>query len=325
MRRRDFLCVLGGAATWPVAARAQQSSMRRRPLIGYLGGASFEGARPTIEPWLEGMRALGHVPEQTVDITYLFADGDYRRLPQLAKDLAFLQPNVILAATALTAIAAAEASPNIPIVCPLFDDIISSSNDARPERNITGVRQSVRGLGGKLVDLAREIVPGAKRIGILANATISGPNSRLDDILTAAKFSKLEIVRAAVLGPSDMDGAFRQFADEHVNVSIVHADSLFFAERARLARIAAEQRIPTVYGIREHVAAGGLASYGVDLRANFRRAATFVDHLLKGARPADLPIELPTNFVLAINLKTAKALGLEVPLFLQQRADEVIE
>src|SRR4051794_35243158 len=131
MKRREFI-VGSMVAAWPVVARGQQA-LRSRPLVGFLGGASFESARPTIEPWLEGMRALGHVPERTVDIAYRFAEGDYRRLPQLAKDLALLQPNAILAATAFTAVAAAEASPSNPIVCPLFDDLIPSTNDARPD------------------------------------------------------------------------------------------------------------------------------------------------------------------------------------------------
>jgi putative ABC transport system substrate-binding protein len=269
------------------------------------------------------MRALGHVAGRSVDIEYRFSHGDYSRLRELATELVQIQPDVILGATGLTAVAAGEATASIPIVCPLLGDIIASRNDARPERNITGVRDSIAGLGGKLIDLARELSPSTRRIGVMANST--GANVRFDDLVAAAQSANLEIVRAAIHAPPDLDLAFERFANEQVNLVLIHPDSLFFAERARIARLALAHKIASIYAIREHVLAGGLASYGVDFRANFHRAASYVDRLLKGARISDLPIEFATKFLVLINLTTARSLNITVPPTLLARADEVIE
>jgi putative ABC transport system substrate-binding protein len=326
MRRREFITLVGGAAAWPLAARAQRIG-RKRPLIGFLGGASFETARPTIDAWLEGMRELGYVAGQSIDIEYRFAEGDYRRLPELARQLAELKPDVILAAVTRSAAAAHEAAPMVPIVCPLLSELEQfrlTPTDARPDQNITGIRMWVEGFAAKQVELAREIVPGASRIGLLVNATGPGP-SQLNDILTAGARISASYLRAEVRQIQDLDLAFHRFTDESAAAAVVVADSLFFAERHRIAQLAANARIPTVYGIREHVDAGGLASYGVDYKHNFRRAAQFIDRILKGALPSDLPIEFPTRLTLALNLKAARALGLDIPPTLLARADEVIE
>ncbi len=320
MRRRRFIAICGAATAWAALGRAQKAI----PLIGFLGGASFEAARPTIEPWLEGMRELGLVQDKTIAIKYAFAEGDYRKLPSLTDELLKSNPTVICAATSLTAKAAAAVTAITPIVCPLISDVITK-NDARPDGNITGVRESVQGMSGKLLDLTRDLIPTTRRIGVLVNGTLTSTDPRLSDLFVAAQTAKIDVVNATVLGADQFEDAFRRFADSKVDASIVRADSMFFANRDKIASLAAELRIPTIYGMREHVASGGLASYGVDFRENYRRAAYFIDRILKGVPISNLPIEFPTKFVLALNLKTASGLGLEIPSLLLQRADEVIE
>ena len=326
MRRRDFIALLGGAAAWPVVAQAQQPQSKR-PLVGFLGGASFQTARPTIDAFLDGMRELGHVEGRSIDIEYRFADGILSRTPELARQMAQLRPKVILAAVTAGAVASQAAAPDVPIVCPLLsgtDQLGLARTDASPDRNVTGIRSWVDGLPTKLVELARDIVPGAVRIGVLVNA--SGPFSPVAlEILAAGPSTGASLITAEVRATQDLESGFHHFVKDGVTVVVVPADSLFFAERNRIAKLATDARLPAVYGITEHVHAGGLASYGVDFIQNFRRAATFVDKILKGARPHDLPIEFPTKLILAVNLKTAKALGLTMPPMLLARADVVIE
>ena len=323
--RRQFIGVLGGAAAWPLAAWAQRVG-RTRPLIGFLGGASFQSARPTIDPWLEAMRNSGYVEGHSVDIAHRFAEGDLARLPELARELAQLKPDLIFAAVTPAAVAARHAAPTTPIVCPLLtapDQLGLSKTDARPDQNVTGIGSHVDGLAGKLIELALELVPGAGRIGVLVNAT--GPGANTAEILRGTAGLGASLIPAEVRSIANLERGFRRFSSESVGVVVVPANSLFFAERQRIAKLAVDARMPSVFGIREHVLAGGLAAHGVDFKQNFRRAAVFVDKLLKGARPNELPIEFPTKIDIAVNLKTAKVLGLEIPPTLLARADEVIE
>ena len=281
MGRREFITLLGGAAAaWPFAARAQEKSGRKRPLIGFLGGASFESARPTVGAWLEGMRELGYVAGQSIDIEYRFAEGDYHRLPELARELAQLKPDLILAAVTRGAAAAHGAAPAIPVVCPLLSETERfglSRTDARPDQNVTGIRMWVEGFAAKQVELAREIVPGASRVGVLVNATGSGSPLLFNEVLAAAPRIGAHFVPVEIRQTSDLEVAFRRFNEQGAEAAVVLADSLFFAERHQIAKLAADARIPTIYAIREHVDVGGLASYGVDYQHNFRRAAQFVD------------------------------------------------
>ena len=273
------------------------------------------------------MRDLGYIEGQSVEIEYRFADGDLGRLPSLARELSHLNPAVIFAAVTASAVAARTAAPGVPIVCPLLsgtEQLGLSRTDARPDQDVTGIRSWVDGLPTKLIEVAREIVPGAARLGVLVNATgLISPMAK--ELLAAGPSTGASLISAEVRATKDLDASFRRLVTEGAAVMIVPADSLFFAERHRIAKLAADARIPAICGIPEHVHAGGLASYGVDFIQNFRRAASFVDKILRGAQARDLPIEFPAKLVLAVNLKTARALGLDIPPTLLARADEVIE
>jgi putative tryptophan/tyrosine transport system substrate-binding protein len=324
MRRREFVTLLGGvAAALPLAAQAQQAQ-NKRPLVGFLGGASFETARPTIDPFLEGMRELGYVTGRSVDFEYRFADGNLARLPDLAHELDQMRPSVILAAVTPAASAARTAAPGVPIVCPLLSGADLARTDARPDQNVTGIRSWVDGLPAKLIELARELVPSATRIGVLVN--VSGVVSPVaQEILALGPSSGAKLIFAEIRGIGDLEPSLHRLVSERVDAVVVPPDSLLFAQRQHLAKLAADAHLPAIYGIPEHVHAGGLASYGVDFKQNFRRAAFFVDKILKGTRPRDMPIEFPTKLIFAINLKAATALGLNLPPTLLTRADEVIE
>jgi ABC-type uncharacterized transport system substrate-binding protein len=296
IRRRDFITLLGGAAAaWPLAARGQSSSKLR--IIGVLAGASGESARPQSDSLRQGLRDLGYVEGVDFELVYRSAGGQMQRLPWLAKDLVQLSPDAILAVPTPATVAARAASQTIAIVSFMLTDEVRLglvANAARPGGNVTGLAMHVDGMAGKLFELAVETVPGARRIGILVNAT-------------------------------SIASAVQHLAAEHVASAAVLYDALFFQERHRIAILFAAARLPAVYGARDHVVDGGLMSYGISLRASAYRVATYFDKIFKGAKPGDLPIEFPTKLELVINLKTAKMLGIEVPPTLLARADEVIE
>jgi ABC-type uncharacterized transport system substrate-binding protein len=219
-------------------------------------------------------------------------------------------------------------SKTIPVVCFMLADEIRlglAESDARPGGNVTGLLMRVDGMAGKQVELANEIVPAARRIGIVLNPASSDAPTQRKEAETAARHRQIETLFAEARSPIEVDNALKQIAGEHVDIGIVLYDALFFTTRRRIAQFAASARLPMVYSARDHADAGGLISYGVSLRANARRAATYIDKILKGEKPGDLPIEFPTSLELVINLKTAKALGLTVPPTLLARADEVIE
>src|SRR5712692_838489 len=289
MRRRQFIMLLGSTAAWPVAAALAEVS-HQRPLVGFLSpGAEKFTMSHTAPSFLQGMRDLGYVEGRNFDIVYRFSEGYQDRLPALAEELIQLKPNAILASAVVAAVAARKATASIPIVCPALADAVHLglvASEARPGGNVTGIEPYVAGLPAKQMELAREI--DANR-------------------------------------PEDLDNALQALASARVDVVIVLQTSMLISENARIAESALAKRLVTVYGYREHVAAGGLISYGVDLRWCFQRGAYFVDKILHGAAPGDLPVEFPTKVVLSINLKTAKALGLTVPPSLLARADEVIE
>jgi putative ABC transport system substrate-binding protein len=327
MRRRQFITLLGGAATtWPLTARAQQG---RRPLLGYLGAAaSASVVRSTTNlAFVNGLRDHGYFEGRDIDIAYKFAEGFFDRLPTLAQELVRLRPDAILAPTSVVALAARAATATIPIVSPLLENpvrlgLIASEN--RPGGNITGLLRYVDGLAGKHVELARELIPGVTGIGLLVNVANVDTAPRRD-VEAAGTALAVKIHPAEVTTPNDLDGAFQRFAGERIQTVIVLNDSMFFSERRRLLTLAAATRLPTIWTARELAEDGGVVSYGINEADNFRRAADYVVKILKGTKPGDLPVELPTKYELVINLKTAKALGLEVPPTLLARADEVIE
>jgi len=327
MRRREFITLLGGAAVWPRAARAQAPG--RRPLIAYLAGASSASAFASTAPsLLKGLRDLGYVEGRDFDITYRFADGHMERLPELADEVVRLKPDIILAPTTTPALVAKQATVTIPIVCPLLENpvglgLVASHN--RPGGNVTGLLRYVDGLAGKTLTLATLLVPGAGRIGMLINVGSAESIDQRRDMNDAAQKLPLKIVPAEVRKPDDLEAAFARLAGERADALVVLQDSLLFSEHRRILALAAAARLPAIWTTRLFAEAGGLIGYGIDEADSFRRAASLIDKILKGAKPSELPVELPTKFELVINLKTAKALGLEIPPTLLALADEVIE
>jgi putative ABC transport system substrate-binding protein len=325
MRRRDLIALLGGAVSLPLAARAQVST--KRPLIVFLSvGSTREGNSPLLA-FERGMRELGYAAGQNIDIEYRFAVGRLDRFPMLAEESIKLSPNVILASVTPAAVAARALTQTIPIVCPLLADPIGFgliASEPRPGGNVTGLLFRTAGLAGKQVELVLQLVPGVAKIGFLVNVA-SGIIIDRQELESACQALGITSVPAEVRTPSDLEAAFRALADDGVQAVVVLVDGLFFNERNRIATLAAEKRLPTVYGFRDHVDVGGLVSYGVNLQENFHRSAGYVHKILKGARPGDLPVEFPTKLELFINNRVAKALGLIIPPSVLVRANEVIE
>jgi len=328
MRRRDFIKGIAGSATaWPLAARAQ--ALPERPLVGFLAGASSASVLSKTGPaFLAGLHEQGLVEGRDLEITYSFAEGHLDRLPALAQQLVQLKPEVIFAVPTPAALAAKQATPVIPIVCPLLENPVRRGlvvSENRPGGNVTGILRYVDGLAGKDLELAKELVPSASRVGLLVNIASVENAPQRRDVEAAGQRLNIVIVPAEVREPGDLDAALKKLADVNVQAVIVLQDSMFFSEHRRIAALTAVEQLPTVWTASLFVDDGGLISYGVDEVDSFRHAATFVQKILKGAKPSELPLELPTKFELAINMKTAKALGIEVSGKLLTRADKVIE
>ncbi len=307
----------------PLTADAQQPA--KVPRVGYLSPAP--GAH-LVEAFRQGLRDLGWVEGQNISIEVRSAEGKYERLPELAAELVRLKVDVIFASTTPAALAAKQATTTIPIVIGFVADPIGSglvASLARPGGNITGWTHLGRDLRGKYLDLLKEAVPGATRIGVLFNPAnpIHGPS--LKDVEAAARALKVQLHPVGVQDPEELENAFSALARKRVKALIVLPDGMFLAQGDRIIALAARRRLPAMYGVTELAKAGGLMGYGVDLPDMHRRGASFVDRILKGAKPADLPVEQPTRFYLVINLKTAKALRLTIPRSILLRADQVIE
>jgi len=325
MQRRKFITLIGGAiatqAALPQPVRAEVST--KRPLLAVLAGVTRKEF-PT--SFMEGMRELGYVEGGNIDVAYRFADGHLELLPSLAEELIQLTPRVIVAAVTPAAVAARRLTQTIPIVCPILADPIDLgliSSMSRPGGNVTGLMSRIDDLIGKQIELAAQLVPALVRLGLIVNVASSDIARR--EVESAGKRLGVKLVSAEVREPNDLDTAFELLSNEHVQAVVVLGDAMLFQERERVAELAAAARLPAVYGFRDHVDAGGLISYGVNYAENFRRAAIYVVKILKGAKPSDLPVEFPNKLELIINLKTAKALGLDISPTLLARADEVIE
>ncbi|HXZ44513.1 MAG TPA: ABC transporter substrate-binding protein [archaeon] len=307
----------------PLTATAQPPS--KVPRVGYLSPALDT---PLLAAFRQGLRDLGWVEGQNIAIEVRSAEGKYDRLPELAAELVRLKVDVIFASTTPAALAAKHATTTIPIVIGFVADPIGSglvASLAHPGGNITGWTHLGRELRGKYLELLKEAVPGATRIGVLWNPTnpIHGPSMK--NVEAAAQVLKVQLHPVGVQDPKEIESAFATLARERVEALTVLPDGMFLAQGDRIISLAARSRLPAMYGITELAKAGGLMGYGVDFPDMYRRGASFVDRILKGAKPADLPVEEPTRFYLIINLKTAKALGLTIPQSILLRADELIQ
>jgi putative tryptophan/tyrosine transport system substrate-binding protein len=327
MQRRELLTLIGGtAAVWPLSARGQFSA--QRPLIAYLAGGKQAVVTDLVNAFRDGLRELGHDEGRNVQIVYRFAEGREDRLPALAEELVRLNPAVFLTGAVDAALATKNVTTSIPIVCAALADAVHLgliASEARPGGNLTGITPYVAGLPVKQLELAREIVPSAHKIGLIGNMNDPKAPPQRDELLDAGRTFGIEFIVPEVRSPDDIAAAMQAIARARVDVVIVLQTTMILSERGPIAALAAANRLPTVYGYRQHVDVGGLISYGVDLRWCFHRAATYVHRILNGASPSDLPVEFPTKMQMVINLKTAKALGLTVSPTLLARADEVIE
>ncbi len=311
IRRRDFIA-LAAAVLASGSVRGLAQAATRRPLMAVLLG----GSQTTVQGWLGGL------PDG------LHADGDLGRLPRLAAELASLNPDVIVVASTAAALAAKRAAPSIPIVVAAATNPVRfglAKDHARPGGNVTGMLAGFDGLAGKQLELGLQLFPGKRQAGMLVNNSnvISGPHQQDAEATAQAKGADLTLVTAS--RPADLDSAIHELASRRVDFLIVPADAMFLSERRRIAELELSVKLPTVYAFREHAEDGGLMSYGVDLRGQFRRAAAYVDKILRGEKPSDLPFEQTTTFELVINLRTAKGLVVTVPASLLARADEIIE
>src|SRR5262245_44218014 len=324
MRRREFITLLGGAAAaWPLAARAQQAGVA---LVGLLSSIHHDDRE--ISAVRQGLKEAGYVEGRNVAIKYRPAGGRFDRLPGLAAELVADPVAVIIALSPSAALAAKAATATIPIVFGIGGDpvelgLVSSLN--RPVGNVTGVTFLINTLGAKRLELLRELVPSAKVIGVLINPRNPTSQSQTADVQAAARAHGIELMIEDASSDRDIDAAFTSFVQHHVNAVIMGADSLFFSRREQLVELAARHALPTIYYLHEFADIGGLVSYGASVSDAYRLAGGFAGRILKGEKPADLPVEQAVKFEFAVNLKTARALGLTVPLIMQMTADEVIE
>ena len=326
MKRRAFITLLGGAAAaWPIAARAQQTA--KLPTIGYLGTATPATQGQWAAAFVQRLRQLGWIENRNVAIEYRWAEGRSERFVEIATEFVQLKVDLIVASTTPAVIAAKQATAAIPIVFATVNDPVSTglvASLARPGGNLTGLSNQLGDTASKRLELLREIVPGLRRLGIWANVGNPGTVLEMGEVQAAARTLALEVVTLEIRRAEDIGPAF-EGAKGRADALYVAADPLANSNRVRINTLALAARLPTMQGVREYVEAGGLMSYGANIADGYRRAADYVDKILRGAKPGDIPVEQPTKFDLVINLTTAKALGLTIPDKLMALADEVIE
>ena len=324
IKRRDFITVLGGAAAWPLAARAQQ--IGRPPTVGFLASGTPSSMSPWTAAFAQRLRELGWVEGRTVTIAYRFAEGRRERYSEIVAE--FIRLNVDVIVTTSTAVPAVkQATSVVPIVFAIAQDPVRAgyvASLARPGGNVTGLSAQQTDTAGKRVQLLREVVPELRRLAIMANVEDSGVVLEMGEVQAAARLLGLDVAIVEIQRPEDIARAFNALKGSAEALYVI-ADALLNTNRIRIITWEHTVRLPTMHGLREYVDAGGLMSYGPSEPVLWRRTADIVDKILRGAKPADIPIEQPTKFELVINLTTATAVGLTLPPTLLALADEIIE
>jgi len=326
MQRREFIRLLGGAAAgWPLVARAQRPT--KPPTIGYLSGGSPSTESQRIAAFVLQLHELGWIEGRNVAIEYRWTEGRNDRVAEIASEFVRLNVDVIVTIGTPAALAAKQATSVIPVVFTTVADPVGSglvASLARPAGNVTGLSIQQTDLAGKRLEFLREVVPGLGRLAILANVGNPATELEMNDVQAAARTLGLEAATSEIRRAEDIAPAFGALKG-HTEALYVVGDALINTNRVRISTLALAARLPTMHALRDYVEAGGLMSYGPNLTDLFRRAAGYVDKILRGAKPGDIPVEQPTKFELVINLTTAKALGITVPPQVVARADEVIE
>jgi putative ABC transport system substrate-binding protein len=323
--RRAFIAGLGGAAAWSSVARAQQAA--KLPIIGFLGAATPSTTTPWIAAFVQRLREFGWVEGRNIVIEYRWAEGRTKRYAEIAAEFVRIKVDVIVTHSTAPVVAAKQATADIPIVFAAVSDPVGTglvASLARPGGNVTGLANQLSDTVGKKLEVLREVVPDLRRLAIIANVGNPAAVLEMGEAQAAARKLGLEVTTPEIRRAEDIAPAFDALKDR-ADALYICPDPLMNTNRTRINILAVGARLPTVHGVREYVEAGGLMSYGPNLPDLWRRAAEFIDKILRGAKPADIPVEQPTKFDLVINLTTAKALGLKVPASVLARADEVIE
>ena len=326
MRRRDFIALLSGTAAWPIAAEAQKLS-RKIPRIGWLVPGN-EAVQVNLEEYRRGMRELGYVEGGTVETAYVYADGQFDRLAGLAAMLVANKVDIIVTAGTPGCLAAKQATTTIPIVFAVLGDPVSVgvvASLAKPDGNITGLSLMATDLSAKRLELLQQLVPSISRVAVLWDSSNTGMSMCVRETRLAAEQLKISFYDAGARDLDGLEASFTALSEGRVKALVVTAEAFTNRNRDRILDFSMRNHIPTIYEDGSFARAGGLIAYGPSIPNMYRRAAGYVDKILKGAKPADLPVEQPTTFELVINLKTAKALDIDVPPTLLARADEVIE
>jgi putative ABC transport system substrate-binding protein len=325
MRRRELIVFAWGAAAWPFAARAQK--IEKLPTVGFLSAGTLAGWSPWVAAFLQRLRELGWIEGRTIKIEYRWAEGHTERLTEMAAEFVKLKVDVIVTQGTVSVLAAKQATSLIPIVFASAGDPVGTglvASLARPGGNVTGLSTQMTDTATKRLELLREILPTLRKLAIITNDENPFAAQETSEVRSVADVLGLGVTTTQVRRTSDVDPAFEALRGRADAIYVV-TDPQITNNRLRINSLAIAARIPTIYGTREAVEAGGLISYGASFPDQFRRTAGYVDRILRGARPADIPVEQPTKFELVLNLKSAKALGLTIPPSLLARADEVIE